>query len=121
MSRKKEKLTRAVLTEDGQVLTRRPDGTYEQAEGKTDWARLAAMKDEEIDTSDIPELTDEFWNAAKLVMPESKRPVFLRLDDDVLQWFKQQGRGYQTRINAILRAYMKAHEHGGSGHSNPAP
>jgi uncharacterized protein (DUF4415 family) len=121
MSRKKEKLTKAILTEDEQVLTRRPDGTYEQATGKTDWARLAAMKDEDIDYSDIPELTETFWKEAKVVLPESKRPVFLRLDSDVLQWFRQQGRGYQTRINAILRAYMKAHEHGGSGHGNAAP
>jgi len=121
MSMKKEKLIKAVLTEGGQVLTRRPDGTYQEVEGKTDWARLATKPEEDIDYSDIPELTEAFWDEAKVVMPESKRPVFLRLDGDVLQWFKQQGRGYQTRINAILRAYMKAHKHGEPEHGKPAP
>jgi uncharacterized protein (DUF4415 family) len=120
MSRKKEKLTKAVVTEDGQTLIKRPDGRYERVESKTDWAKLKAMKDEDIDYSDIPELTPEFWARAKVVMPRHKQPVFLRLDGDVLQWLKHQGKGYQTRINAILRAYMKAHE-GGSGRGNPAP
>ena len=106
----KEKMTKAVLTEDGKVLTQRPDGSFVQAEGKTDWAMLAARKDENIDYSDIPELTEAFWKEAKELMPENKRPVFLRLDGDVLQWFRGQGRGYQTRINAILRAYMKTHD-----------
>lgn len=111
MRKPKEKLTRAVLTTDGRVLTQRPDGTYEQAEGKTDWARLASMKEGDADYSDIPELTEAFWQKANVVMPENKQPVFMRLDGDVLRWFKEQGRGYQTRINAILRAYMKAHYH----------
>jgi uncharacterized protein (DUF4415 family) len=43
-------------------------------------------------------------------MPQAKEGVYLRLDQDVLEWFKAQGPGYQTRINAILRAYMEAHQ-----------
>lgn len=52
-----------------------------------------------------------FWKEAKLVMPKPKRTVTMRLDEDLLGWFRQQS-GYQTRINAILRAYMDAQEHG---------
>lgn len=48
------------------------------------------------------------WKHAKLVMPERKKPVLLRLDGDVLEWFRRGGRGYQTRINAVLRSYMQS-------------
>jgi uncharacterized protein (DUF4415 family) len=51
----------------------------------------------------------EFWKSATVVMPTPKEIVTMRLDADLLRWFRQQ-RGYQTRINAILRAYMQAHE-----------
>ena len=76
--------------------------------GKTDWERLDAMKDEDIDLSDIPELDDEFFENAELRLPE-KKSVTIRLDADVLEWFKKQGKGYQTRINKLLRAYMETH------------
>ena len=76
---------------------------------KTDWKRLAEMEDKDIDTSDIAELGDDFFLKAELKVP-TKQPVTLRLDDDVLTWFKSQGRGYQTRINALLRTYMEAQE-----------
>ncbi|MGF1613673.1 MAG: BrnA antitoxin family protein [Gammaproteobacteria bacterium] len=105
----KAKMTRALLTEDGAVLVEQPDGSYRRAEGKTDWKRLAAMPDEEIDYSEIPELEETFWANAALCLPQTKDRVTLRLDHDVLQWFKEQGRGYQSRINAILRRYMESH------------
>jgi len=70
---------------------------------------LAAIPDSEIDTSDIPELDEEFWKNAKLVMPETKKPVTLRVDREVLSWFKKRGSGYQSRMNAVLKAYMDAH------------
>lgn len=73
---------------------------------KTDWKGLVAMKDKDIDTSDIPELDDEFFRKAELKVP-LKQPVTLRLDSDVVAWFKSQGQGYQTRINKLLRAYME--------------
>ncbi len=60
------------------------------------------MPDNDIDTSDIPELDDAFFTHAKIKLP-SKQPVTLRL----LMWFKSQGRGYQTRINKLLRSYME--------------
>ena len=78
------------------------------AKGKTDWKRLDAMKDEDIDLNDIPELDDEFFENAELRLPE-KKSVTIRLDADVLEWFKKQGKGYQTRINKLLRAYMDTH------------
>ncbi|MCY4571444.1 MAG: BrnA antitoxin family protein [Gemmatimonadetes bacterium] len=67
------------------------------------------MKDEDIDYSDIPELNAEFFATARVVVPPGKKQVTVRLDRDVLAWLKAQGRGYQTRINAILRAYYEAH------------
>jgi len=63
-----------------------------------------------IDYSVIPELEDSFWNDAKIEYPVNKKPVTLRLDRDVLDWFKSTGKGYQTRINAILRSYVEAHK-----------
>lgn len=77
---------------------------------KTDWDRLRQMTDEEIDCSDIPETDARFWASAKLVMPESKVSLGVRFDRDIVNWFKSQGPGYQTRMNAVLRAYMEAQQ-----------
>ena len=77
-------------------------------QSKTDWKRLAEMSDKDIDTSDIPELDEAFFRQAELRVPP-KQPVTIRLDSDVLEWFKSQGQGYQTRINQLLRRYMDAH------------
>ncbi|MBK1885458.1 BrnA antitoxin family protein [Marinobacter sp. DY40_1A1] len=74
---------------------------------KTDWKRLAEIEDEAIDTSDIAELDDEFFKKAELRVP-AKQPVTLRIDEDVLVWLKAQGKGYQTRINKLLRQYMES-------------
>jgi uncharacterized protein (DUF4415 family) len=64
------------------------------------------------DTSDIPELDDHFWETAKMVTPISKKTVSLRLDSDILDWFKSQGKGYQSMINNILRTYVNHQEKG---------
>ena len=77
-------------------------------QSRTDWARVDALREQEIDYSEIPELGDEFFKSAVLRMPEPKALVTLRLDRDVLEWFKKQGPRYQTRINALLRAYVEA-------------
>jgi uncharacterized protein (DUF4415 family) len=61
------------------------------------------------DPDAAPELDAAWFAKAKLVMPEKKALTSLRLDPDVLIWFRSHGKGYQTRINAVLRAYMKAH------------
>jgi len=76
---------------------------------KTDWKRLKEMSDKDIDLDDIPELGDEFFKHAQLQLP-TKQAVTMRLDSDVLAWFKQQGKGYQTRINKLLRKYMETHQ-----------
>jgi uncharacterized protein (DUF4415 family) len=77
-------------------------------------AELQAKPDAAIDYSDIPELDEAFWKNAELRLPETKKGVYIRLDGDVLDWLKGQGKGYQTRINAILRSYYEAHQHDGN-------
>jgi len=75
---------------------------------KSDLARLDRMKDSEVDYSDIPPLGDEFFKTATVAWPPAKRQLTIRLDADVLNWLKASGRGYQTRINRILRAAMES-------------
>jgi uncharacterized protein (DUF4415 family) len=70
------------------------------------------MKDEDIDYSDAPEITPEMFAKAIVrrgLKPRTKKQITLRVDDDVLAWFKKQGSGYQTKINLLLRAYMNEH------------
>ncbi len=70
---------------------------------------LAKRSDESIDYSDIPELDENFWQNAKVVSPANKERLTVRFDADLVNWFKRQGRGYQTRMNAVLRSYYEAH------------
>jgi uncharacterized protein (DUF4415 family) len=88
-------------------------GTTSKIEPKTDWRRLRSLTDEEvhaalIDGPDARPTDEAFWKDARVVMPRRKETVTMRLDADLLEWFRSE-RGYQTRINAILRAYMNAH------------
>lgn len=116
-----EDLTRAVLTQDGRVLIEQPDGSYRPAEPRTDWDRVRGMTEEEIERAaasdpDALPLDEAFWRKARVVIPGRvrKRHTGLRIDADVLAWFRAQGPGYQTRMNAVLRAYVEAHKrHGG--------
>jgi uncharacterized protein (DUF4415 family) len=67
------------------------------------------MSEREIQATSPPELADlpdDFWDDAAVVEPQTKQPISLRVDADVLQWFKTQGPRYQSRINAVLRSYM---------------
>jgi uncharacterized protein (DUF4415 family) len=75
----------------------------------SNWENLATMPDSGIDVSEISELDESFFNNAELRLPKPKRSISLRLDDDILNWFKNQGKGYQTKINAVLRLYVQAH------------
>ena len=75
-----------------------------------DRKNLAAMEDKDIDISDIAELDENFFRNAELRVP-AKQSVTMRLDSDVLAWFKAQGQGYQTRINKLLRSYMDVQLH----------
>jgi uncharacterized protein (DUF4415 family) len=76
--------------------------------GATDLKQLRALRDTDIDFSDIPKLGKSFWKSARLVMPEPKDRLTIRVDRDVVRWLKKNGPGYQTRVNAILRSYMEA-------------
>jgi len=71
---------------------------------------IAAMPDNDINYSDVPELDADIWKNAKVVEPRIKQAVTIRYDHDVLEWFKAQGKGYQTRMNAVLRAYIEAQQ-----------
>ena len=75
-------------------------------------AEIEAIRDEDIDTSDIPELDETFFKTARIVIPANvgKVPVSMRIDEDVLEWFKAQGKGHLTRMNAVLRAYYQSHQ-----------
>ena len=83
-------------------------------QSQTDWKAIDAMEDKDINLSDLPEVSpDKFAQAIvrKGLKPvQKKTQITLRVDTDVLNWFKDQGRGYQTNINALLKAYMKANE-----------
>lgn len=71
---------------------------------------IAQIPDSRIDFSDVPELSAQFWDAAEVVFPESKQTVTIRIDGDVLAWFKSAGKGYQSRMNAVLRSYKDSVE-----------
>ena len=77
---------------------------------RADLKALAGRPDSEIDTSDIPEMTDEQWKKARRghCYRPVKRQITARVDADILDWLKAQGKGYQSRINAILRRDMLA-------------
>lgn len=76
---------------------------------RTDWKRIDAMRDEDIDLSDSPELGPDFF-ANAIFWPGPKKQITLRIDPDVLKFFRKQGRGYQSAMNAVLRKYMEAQE-----------
>ena len=82
-----------------------------EGEDKTDWARVNALSDEDIlaamrDDPDWAEFMDIDWSKAVVVYPAAKKAVSIRLDEDVIDFFKQGGPGYQTRMNAVLRHFM---------------
>lgn len=82
-----------------------------RGESETDWARVKAMPQEEVerlaDEEDGP--LPEGWESTIIIgLPPRKRDVHIRLDADVVDWFRAHGRGYQTRINAVLRAFVEA-------------
>ena len=87
-------------------------GAKRPRRGRSDWARVDATTDEEIaqqiaGSPDEVEFTDEMLAAARWVMPEKKVPISFRVDPDVLAFFKAGGDGYQSRMNAVLRGYMR--------------
>ena len=77
---------------------------------KSDLKRIDRIKDGDIDYSDIPPTTKEFWRKARVVMPAGKVHLSVRFDEDIVKWFKRNGPGYQSRMNAVLRAFVNAHK-----------
>ena len=81
---------------------------------QTDWDRVDKQGEQDIDLSDNPEVTAEMF--AEAVLRNGLKPVVrktqvtLRIDEDVLAWFRKQGKGYQTRINSLLKAYKEANQ-----------
>ena len=69
---------------------------------------IAALSDEDIDFSDIPELNNDFFEKATVSWSPTKKQLTIRWDEDILTWLKSQGKGYQTRINHILRSVMES-------------
>ena len=83
----------------------------ERRKGKTDWTAVDTLTDKEIeeavrnDPDAVP--LDVDWSQAVLVLPPKKKAISIRVDEDVLDYFKNEGTGYQRRINAVLRSYMQ--------------
>jgi uncharacterized protein (DUF4415 family) len=84
-------------------------GKSSKRQSRTDWKRIDAMRDEDIDFSDIPKQGREFF-ANAILWPGPKEQITLRIDPDILKFFRKSGRGYQTTINAVLRKYMEAQQ-----------
>ena len=109
--RAKERIVRHVASlGDGTHIIEYPDGKLERRKSQTDWARLDALTDAEIDASiaNDPDWSDDWnWSKAVLVIPPKKKAISIRVDEDVLDYFKQEGAGYQRRMNAVLRSYMQ--------------
>ena len=81
----------------------------QRGEGQTDWARVDAMTEEELEASIDHEEEGEFdWSTIHVGIPGPKQQLTVRFDADVIDWFKAQGAGYQTRMNAVLRSYVDA-------------
>lgn len=114
------KIVSAVLV-DGKTMIWQADGSFREADSKTDWNRVAALTNAEVEAAakadmEAPQPDEEFWRTARVVMPEprpAKRHQGMRLDAEVIDWFKGQGPGWQTRMNAVLKSYVEAHKRQG--------
>ena len=94
--------------------TRKPPRTGEvPARGRADLSRLREMSEAEVSATspqDLSDLPSDFWDDAEVVWPQPKEAISLRVDQDVLKWFRSGGPRYQTRMNAVLRSYVRAIE-----------
>jgi uncharacterized protein (DUF4415 family) len=93
--------------------------THKNRRDKTNWARVDALSDRAIesavksDPDAAPILDKEWFRTAKLALPEPKVPISLRMDREVVEWFKASGKRYQSRMNAVLKAYVRAQRKAG--------
>lgn len=98
---KSERIVRYTAEEIDEMLRR--------GEDRTDWARIDALTEEELEASiDFEEEGEPLWDTIQVGLPLPKKQLTLRIDPVVLAYFKSGGRGYQTRINAVLRSYVEA-------------
>lgn len=110
----KERIIRLIdQLPDGQTIVEHEDGRLERVKDRTDWARVDALTNDEIEQAarsdpDWDGLLDIDWSQVEITRPARKQPISIRLDEDVLDFFKRGGTGYQKRINAVLRSYMSA-------------
>jgi len=109
-------MTKGALSRHGERNRMKDDTTGKKSpsERGTNWTKLQAISDADIRAgiNSDPQASatdDEFWKTAEVVLPARKEAVTIRLDADLLAWFRKR-RGYQTHINAILRAYMRGHQ-----------
>ena len=93
------------------------NGKRQQAKGKRTVKKhdkpltprqIAAVKDQDVDFSEIPELDDDFWRNAELVEPDRTEQITLRVKRSVLAYFRASGKGYQSRMNRVLESYVRA-------------
>ena len=119
--REKEDIVRLVTTlDDGTSIIEHADGRLERMKSKTDWASLRAMTEEEIEAAARadPEwegLLDIDWSKAVLVMPRRKEAISIRLDEDVLAFFKAERRAVEQRVHAIVEFGVEQGEQGHGG------
>jgi uncharacterized protein (DUF4415 family) len=97
---------------DGTHIIEHPDGRLERRKSETDWKRFHSLTDEENEAaiandSDWAEFKDLDWSETVIVIAPKKKAISIRVDEDVLDFFKQEGAGYQRRMNAVLRSYMQ--------------
>jgi uncharacterized protein (DUF4415 family) len=106
-------VTLVATIDDDTYIIEHPDGSLERRKSQTDWARIDALTDDEIEAAarsdpDWEGLLDLDWSKVEIIRPARKQPISIRLDEDVLDFFKRDGAGYQKRINAVLRSYVTA-------------
>lgn len=87
---------------------------------RTDWARVDAMSDEDIDTSDIPPLSEKFFARAQLQMPKSSIEILVQVDPETLTWFQAQGENAEQQMSVALRIYAEAHKAHSTSAAKPA-
>lgn len=110
----KEDIVRHVTTlPDGtHIIEHVDDGRLERKKSQTDWTRLGTVTDAEIEASIVndpewAEFKDIDWSDTVVVLSTRKKAISIRIDEDVLDFFKKDGEGYQRRMNAVLRSYMQ--------------
>lgn len=118
-------VTLVAALDDDTYIIEHPDGTLERRKSQTDWARIDALTEEEIEAAarsdpDWDGLLDLDWSKVEITRPARKQPISIRLDEDVLDFFKRDGAGYQKRINAVLRSYVTAAGKGTPSRPKPA-